>query len=170
VHPNAGHLLSGITSTPLSELRQSNPSRHSLGSRPPMSTAESSATIVSAYRSLYRAGLRAVQYSVPNRYIIRDRLRRAFRESPTSDFSPRRIANTIRFLNNAAQDRGLEHKLVKNLCAVWHGEGRHWRKRAESWKNKVKQTRPEIRWETQAYHGFYWTLRMLNESMGLCIR
>jgi hypothetical protein len=134
-------------------------------------TAEvSNKVIVLAYRHLYRAGLRAVSYTTPNRYVLRDRLRRAFRESPTSDFEPERIANTVQFLNNAAKDRGLEHRLVKSLCRVWLTEKNQWIARARSWDVYPKKKRPQTKWATQAYDDFYWTVRMLNESMCLCIR
>jgi hypothetical protein len=71
-----------------------------------------------AYRLLYKAGLAAVQYSVPNRYCVRDKLRKAFRSAPASQYNQRRIDNTIQFLWTAAEKRGMEHKIVKNLCLV----------------------------------------------------
>ena len=82
-----------------------------------------------AYRHLYKAALRAVQYTVPQRFVVRDKLRAAFRAAPRparpttagqAQFDPRRIANTIAFLETAAARRGLEHKLVKNLCLTWY--------------------------------------------------
>ncbi|KAF3905845.1 hypothetical protein AA313_de0207270 [Arthrobotrys entomopaga] len=93
--------------------------------------------IIHAYRNLLRAGLRAVQYAFPARITIRTKLRHAFRldsvpalrdtnTSPASrlprafpsKFSQPRVDNTIRFLNTAAARIGLEHSIVKNLCAV----------------------------------------------------
>jgi hypothetical protein len=135
-----------------------------------MTTEASKEAIVLAYRHLYRAGLRAVSYTTPNRYVLRDRLRRAFRESPTSDFEPLRIANTVEFFNNAAKDRGLEHRLVKSLCRVWLSEKNQWIQRAKNWGHTPSRKRPQNKWATQAYDDFYWTVRMLNESMNLCIR
>ncbi|KAF2671855.1 DUF1763-domain-containing protein [Microthyrium microscopicum] len=137
-----------------------------------MSTSVTTQTIVNSYRTLYRASLRAVQYSTPNRYLLRDRLRRAFRESPRADYEPDRIANTLSFLNAAASDTGLEHRVVKSLCHVWHGEHRQWKARSRTWTmiHSQKAKRPQVKWETQAYDNFYWTVRMLNESMGLCIK
>lgn len=137
-----------------------------------MSADVSRHAIVQAYRDLYRAGLRAVQYAPSSRYVVRDRLRRAFRESPIDDFEPQRIANTIKFFNNAAKDRGMEHRLVKSLCNIWYWEQKHWAARSRTWslKQAPKMNRPQLKWEAQAYDNFYWTLKMLNESMGLCIR
>jgi hypothetical protein len=91
--------------------------------------ATSTKTIIHAYRDLYRHGLRAVQYAVPQRYIIRDRLRRAFRESSPSEFEQSRIDNTIELFKAAARDTGIEHRLIKNLCRVWHEEPRQWANR-----------------------------------------
>lgn len=75
--------------------------------------------IVHAYRHLYRHGLRAVQFSKPARYTLRDRLRLAFRKSAATDFEPMKVENTIEFLQYATKENGLEHKIVKNLLLVW---------------------------------------------------
>jgi hypothetical protein len=75
-------------------------------------------TLRMAYRKLYQASLAAVQYTVPQRYVVRDKLRKAFRMTPASHYNQRRIENTIQFLQTAAEKRGLEHKIVKNLCLV----------------------------------------------------
>jgi hypothetical protein len=120
--------------------------------------------IVKAYRNLYRAGLRAVQYSSPARYTLRDRLRRAFRASSTSDFDQQRILNTLEFLDGAAKTTGIEHHIVKSLLMVWWHEPYQWKAR-----NKTLD-KTEVTFKTRAYDHFYHTLRMLNESMGMCIR
>ena len=57
--------------------------------------------LLHAYRDLYRAGLKSVQYARPARFEIRDILRVTFRESPPSHFNQRRVDNTIQFLANA---------------------------------------------------------------------
>jgi hypothetical protein len=80
--------------------------------------------IVHAYRHLYRHGLRAVQFSKPARYTLRDRLRLAFRKSSPADFEPCKIANTIEFLRHATAESGLEHRIVKNLLFVWWNQER----------------------------------------------
>lgn len=67
-----------------------------------------------AYRHLYRAVLRAVCYSQPASTLARDQLRRAFRDK-TSTFNKSTVRRTVWFLNNAARERGTEHKIVKNL-------------------------------------------------------
>ena len=80
--------------------------------------SSSSATalpVVQAYRSLYRAGLHAIQYSSPARYTLKRVLETAFRNGKPLEFQPARIANTILFLENAAKETGMEHKILKNL-------------------------------------------------------
>jgi len=120
--------------------------------------------IIKAYRNLYRAGLRAVQYSAPARYTLRDRLRRAFRASPASDFDQQRILNTLEFLDGATKTTGIEHHIVRGLLMVWWDEPYQWRARYRTFD------KTEVAFRTQAYDCFYHTLRMLNESMGMCIR
>lgn len=87
-----------------------------------MSTAVSRQQILRAYRRLYQHGLRAVQYSQPARYILRDRLRRLFRDGDPADFDQSRISNTLMFLRGAALHKGLEHRIVTNLLFVWFHE------------------------------------------------
>ncbi|KAG5918976.1 hypothetical protein E4U42_006686 [Claviceps africana] len=105
--------------------------------------------IIHAYRHLYRNLLRAVQYAAPARFIARDQLRKAFRHPnpPCSGPSPppsaaatvasprldaEGVKRTIWFLEAAAKERGLEHKILKNLLRV-HGdrvvkEGGSWKR------------------------------------------
>lgn len=83
----------------------------------------SMAAVVAAYRQLYRHGLRAVQYSTPSRFILRDRLRRAFRENEPAQFEPGRVANTLEFLRCAAREKGLEHRMMKSILFVWYYDG-----------------------------------------------
>ncbi|KAK4190008.1 hypothetical protein QBC35DRAFT_491758 [Podospora australis] len=91
----------------------------------------SSTDLVYAYRKLLRAGLRAVQFAKPSRYIITEQLRKGFRDRH-GVFDAERIRRTVWFLNSAAQSRGIEHKILKNLCRV------HWERDREnqklSWK------------------------------------
>lgn len=71
--------------------------------------------IVQAYRRLYRQGLRAVNYSTPSRHLLLQTLRSSFRSLPDQEFNSRRVANTLDFLQKAANVKGFEHKIVKNL-------------------------------------------------------
>lgn len=71
--------------------------------------------IVHAYRHLYRQGLKAIRYATPSRHVLRTTLRTSFRASPPAEFDPARIANTLRFLERAADMTGLEHRILKNL-------------------------------------------------------
>jgi hypothetical protein len=75
--------------------------------------------VVHAYRHLYRQSLRAVQFSKPARYTLRDRLRLAFRKGSAQDFEPSKVQNTLEFLQYATRENGLEHKIIKNLLFVW---------------------------------------------------
>jgi hypothetical protein len=75
--------------------------------------------VVHAYRHLYRQSLRAVQFSKPARYTLRDRLRMAFRKGSAQDFEPQKVQNTLEFLRYATRENGLEHKIMKNLLFVW---------------------------------------------------
>ena len=75
-------------------------------------------TIPQAYRNLYRAALRATLYSSPARFIIRNRLRSAFRAPPNKQkhpFDPLRINRTLLFLRSAAESPNLERRVVRNL-------------------------------------------------------
>jgi hypothetical protein len=75
--------------------------------------------VIHAYRHLYRHSLRAIQFSKPARYTLRDRLRLAFRKGSATDYEPQKIQNTLEFLQYATRENGLEHKIVKNLLFVW---------------------------------------------------
>ena len=79
--------------------------------------------LVLAYRQLYRHGLHAVQYAKPARYTLKKILDQAFRNGAFEDFNARRIGNTILFLQNAAKETGMEHKVLKNLLHVRWWEG-----------------------------------------------
>ena len=75
--------------------------------------------VIHAYRHLYRHGLRAIQFSKPARFTLRDRLRLAFRKGSAADFESQKIQNTLEFLHYATTQNGLEHKIIKNLLFVW---------------------------------------------------
>lgn len=79
----------------------------------------SSGAVIQAYRHVLRHSLRAIQFSKPARYTLRDRLRLAFRNSSATDFEPLKIENTVEFLQYATRENGMEHKIVKNLLFVW---------------------------------------------------
>ncbi|KAE9969741.1 hypothetical protein EG328_011542 [Venturia inaequalis] len=123
--------------------------------------------ILHAYRHLLRTSLHAVQYATPARHVILSRLRLSFRSSTLSSFEPIRIANTLQFLRNAGETTGIEHKVLKNLLHVWYWEPAQWKARTKLRGAGREGQRLVLE---GAYGGFYWGLRMLNESMGLCIR
>ncbi|EMF16671.1 DUF1763-domain-containing protein [Sphaerulina musiva SO2202] len=122
-------------------------------------------TILLAYRHLYQHLLRAVKYSKPARYIARDRIRAAFRNSsPQQHFQPAEISRTLEFLDNAAKYRGLEHRIVKNCMHVW------WSRSPSSGDGMSPVKKEDLLLRRSAYTDFDETIRKLNETMGLCIK
>jgi hypothetical protein len=79
-----------------------------------MSTVE----VRTAYRRLFKASLDAIRHSSPAKYVVRDILRRSFREDPQEAFEPTRIDNTLTFLERASKYRGREHKILRNILKV----------------------------------------------------
>ena len=94
-------------------------SRPGKAKREPLSVSMTTQDIVIAYRQLYQHGLRAVQYAKPQRYTLRDRLRLAFRKASHENFNQTRIDKTLEFLHGAVREKGLEHKILKNILHVW---------------------------------------------------
>ncbi len=91
--------------------------------------------LITAYRHLLRAGHRAVQFARPSRRMVTEKMRAGFRD-PRGVFDAEGVRRTIWFLNAAAERRGLEHKILKNLCRVqW--ERAHY----GSWKVRVRGER-----------------------------
>lgn len=77
------------------------------------------AYIRSIYRRLWRAAHYAVQNRNPSKYIVRAKLRHAFR-TETQLPSAVELDNTEQFLRTAGRRRGLENNIVKSLCTI------HW--------------------------------------------
>ncbi|KAJ4368203.1 hypothetical protein N0V83_006559 [Neocucurbitaria cava] len=125
----------------------------------------SNQAVIHAYRHLYRHSLRAIQFSKPARYTLRDRLRLAFRKGSPANFEPHKIQNTVEFLQYATRENGLEHKIIKNLLFVWWSQANGGRSKSKA--RVLTQDELEIR--TTAYDTFNHNIRMLNESMDLCI-
>ncbi|KAF4877062.1 hypothetical protein CGCSCA1_v003449 [Colletotrichum siamense] len=125
------------------------------------------------YRILYRNALRAVQFSAPARYVVRDQLRAAFREKD-GELNHQVCQRTNWFLQNAAQDRGLEHKILKNLINVACERYKKKQWKANYQKDKDRKHKPMVQateeFTTTFYHHFDITLAMLNKSMGLALR
>ncbi|CZT44071.1 uncharacterized protein RSE6_16045 [Rhynchosporium secalis] len=121
--------------------------------------------LVHAYRHLYRGLLHAIRYSKPARYIARDQLRNAFRKGEPAAFKQQKITRTLEFLKYAAQESGLEHRIVRSLLHTqyWEAkEGHHLTKVAKLPAQKEIRRTARIHYEM--------TLAMLNDSMGLCLR
>ena len=79
----------------------------------------SSQEIVRSYRRLYRHAIYAVQYAAPAKYTLRILLENAYRTGNAADFDVQKINNTVTFLEGAAKERGLEHRILKNLLHTW---------------------------------------------------
>ncbi|KAJ3530301.1 hypothetical protein NM208_g9385 [Fusarium decemcellulare] len=122
--------------------------------------------IVHAYRHLYRSLLKAVQYSMPSRFIALEQLRTAFRERGAT-FDPRGVKRTIWFLEAAAKERGMEHKILKNLLFV---HSRRFSQRKPWYKVQPDMKLPMVERSKTSFHHYDMTIAMLNKTMGLCLR
>jgi hypothetical protein len=120
-------------------------------------------TILHAYRHLLRQSLRAVQFSKPARYVIRDRLRSNFRRGDATDFNAKKVENTLEFLKYATLQNGMEHKILKNLVQVW------WYRDKHPVRVPKTPTIQEAEALVTAFDTFIHNIQMLNESMGMCI-
>ena len=83
----------------------------------------SSREFLHAYRQLYRTSLQAIQYASPARHTLRKLLNTEFRLGDRQYFDPKKIENTLHFLQAAANSRGLEHRIVKSLLHIWWFNG-----------------------------------------------
>ncbi|KAB8229271.1 hypothetical protein ETB97_000997 [Aspergillus alliaceus] len=125
--------------------------------------------IIQAYRHLYRQGLQVINHSTPSRHVLLRILRSSFRSSSCNDFDPQRIANTLRFLQRAADVAGLEHKIVKNLLMVRYWEQPQVRKDLRVLKG-LGIDQKDINLRKDANEQFNLTLMLLNESLGTCLK
>ncbi|RSL72661.1 hypothetical protein CEP54_000604 [Fusarium duplospermum] len=119
---------------------------------------------IHAYRRLYRCLLKAVQYTLPARFVVRDQLRSAFRE-PGAKYNARGIQRTIWFLEAAAKEKGMEHRILKNLIRVQLRRGYY-----KSWQPMKGETSPMGLVKMTAYQHYDMTVAMLNRTMGLFLR
>ncbi|EGR48780.1 uncharacterized protein TRIREDRAFT_43083, partial [Trichoderma reesei QM6a] len=129
--------------------------------------------VTHAYRRLYRSLLQAVRYSAPARYVVRDQLRAAFRErsgaGAAAELDGEGVKRTVWFLEAAARERGLEHKILKNLVRVRLESGWGWRSWRKADANDV--ARPDVKQlQQEGMRHYNMTVAMLNKSMGLCLR
>ena len=128
-----------------------------------------SRAIVHAYRHLYRTGLQSIRYAKPGRYVLRLNLRKSFRRGSPDEFDPQRIVNTLNFLRLASESTSTEHKIVKNLLHV-----RFWQQPQFVGQRDTKlfdvATGTRSQMISTAYRPFEMTLKMLNESLGLCLK
>jgi len=130
--------------------------------------------IIHSYRHMYRALLRAVQFSKPARYVARDQLRDAYRKGQLSNFDSVKIIQTLQFLKGAARERGLEHKILRNLLLTRYHHANDARservlKRQEGYYERPS-TLNAAKIQSTAFVHYDMTVAMLNDSMGLCLR
>jgi hypothetical protein len=99
--------------------------------------------------------------------VARDQLRRAFRE-PGATYDERGIKRTNWFLEAAAREKGMEHRILKNLLRV---QNMRFRKRGYSSYDPLKHASYEMRVaNATAYNHYDMTVAMLNKSMGTLLR
>ena len=85
--------------------------------------------IVRSYRHIYRHAMYAVQYAAPAKYTLKALLANAYRTGNAADFDTQKISNTLTFLDGAAKEKGLEHKILKNLLHTWYWDQSKQKKR-----------------------------------------
>jgi len=124
--------------------------------------------VTSAYRQLLRVSLQAVRFSTPARYQVQGILRDSFRNLPAAAFTPRKVKNTINFLEQAREHNGLEHKILRNILHV-----RYWRDNREKQRpGGAMKENTDVGADLRQHVGgqFDATLTVFNESMDLCLR
>jgi hypothetical protein len=94
-----------------------------------MAQLASTRGILIGYRRLYRYGLRAVHYSKPARFVLRDVLRRAFRTESALVYDEVKVQNTLQFFDLAAREQAIEHRILKNILHVRYWTLRNKRER-----------------------------------------
>lgn len=133
-----------------------------------MASSPSKTQLLAAYRHLYRGLLHAVQFAVPARYTARDSLRNAFRRGHVADYDPLKIERTLEFLDGAAQQKGPEHHLLKNLVQV--AGKRNSSRRTNFARSHHTDHDASDSLHSSVYTHYDMTVAMLNNSMGLCLR
>jgi len=98
----------------------------------------SSQEIIRSYRNLYRQGLHAVQYASPARYTLKTLIENTYRAGNAADFDARKIENTRTFLQGAAKEKGLEHRVLKSLLHTWW-----WEARSRRWQGECVRSLPD---------------------------
>ena len=94
--------------------------------------------IIGSYRTILRQGIHAIQNATPARYTLKSRVSKAFRTGDARDYDAKKIENTLHFLRKAAEESGLEHRVLKNVLFVWFWE----KDAADPWRLCV-----EIDWD-----------------------
>ncbi|KAG4303463.1 hypothetical protein PCK1_000427 [Pneumocystis canis] len=122
------------------------------------------AEVRALYRQFWRVGHQAVRHAIPAKYIIHDKIREAFRASCPS---VEKINNTLEFLINAGERKGLEYAILKNLCRLHHSKKLYIKRRKKPLSSFKAE---ELSLYEKVYDECNLTLHMLNETCVLCLR
>ncbi|EMR09131.1 hypothetical protein PNEG_02474 [Pneumocystis murina B123] len=123
-----------------------------------------SAQVRRLYRQFLRIGCQAVCNSIPAKYIIRDKIRAAFRILPPPT---EKIVNTLQFLIRASKRKGLEHAILKNLCYLDQSKKLYVKRRRKPLSMMKEE---EMFLYKRVYDESDLTIYMINETCGLCLR
>jgi hypothetical protein len=122
--------------------------------------------IRSIYRRLWRAAHYAVQNRAPQKLILREKLRFAFR-TETQIPTPLEIDRTEQFLRTAGRRRGVENGVVRTLCHI------HWsRKQLFGFVDRmlIRSNLIETPIISEFYTQYERCVDMLNKTAGTCLR
>nr|CAG8438373.1 15353_t:CDS:2 [Entrophospora candida] len=128
---------------------------------------------LSLYRRLRRAGEESVLYSRPAIYYVRQRIREGFREYENVADEQllqdlfERAENTIKFFKIAAERKGIEHRIIRNLCEMTYIQNRY--KTRPPFVNK-KQKNEKYLIHQGSYRDLYDMIKMFNDTLKLCLR
>lgn len=135
--------------------------------------------LLHAYRHLYRQSHRAIKFSIPARYPLRQHLRILFRNGDANTFDQNKIDNTLTFLRHAEEVSGLEHKILKSLLRVWFWERPFQTQRNRGYPassaigdlaNRLNyRSDEEIGFKYDTYGHMNHCIKMLNEDLNTCI-
>ncbi|CAJ0826911.1 7680_t:CDS:2 [Entrophospora sp. SA101] len=118
---------------------------------------------LSLYRRLRRAGEESVLYSRPAIYYVRQRIREGFREY--ENVTDEQLLQDL--FERAAERKGIEHRVIRNLCEMTYIQNRY-RTRPPFVNKKQKIEKYLI--HQGSYRDLYDMIKMLNDTLKLCLR
>ena len=123
------------------------------------------AEIRASYRRFYRIGMKAVQYSVPARYCMLTKINRIFRTiKQLRDRTAEQAVQdkTYQFLQVASESKGIEHKIVRNLCMVEWSRYEQSRSTPRAISGALARSLKQT-----AYDSYERTIQELNQEYGI---